>query len=72
MRAKSAYIRHIRDKTGVDNAPDLPPFTSLFYHVIIVTIQKLCRLRRGVSVWGYAAPFPYTEAGAHGVDEILQ
>jgi len=32
---------------GLDNTPDLPPFTSPFNYVIIFTISKLCRLKRG-------------------------
>ncbi len=30
---------------GLDNTPDLPPFTSPFNYVMIITISKLCRLK---------------------------
>lgn len=56
---------------GLENAPDLPPFTSPFNNVIIFTISKLCRLKRGGSVWKMPRYF-YIRRRAYGIDEVLQ
>ena len=46
-RVFAAHTRRRRAEKGIDNTPDLPPFTSPFNYVIIFTISKLCRLKRG-------------------------
>ena len=63
-RVFAAHTRRRRAEKGIDNTPDLPPFTSPFNYVIIFTISELCRLEARRPISGEAALFLYMGVGA--------